>query len=94
MIRYKHTKYLHTDLTKVDRSVGKLIEPLITNVLDYPNVTALKDAFIEIIEHPKTHISKNKIFTYLDQLEHIRSLAKMQSFLTNIYCKSANLGLD
>lgn len=82
----------HPDLTKVDKSVGNSIEGLISSMNNL-TLEKLKEAFLQIIEDPNTNISQVKINKYKMDLARIYDKYRMQKFITNIYLKSANLGL-
>lgn len=82
----------YTDLTKIENSVGYSIESLVSN-LGSLTFNEIREAFLEIIEGEEITISQVKANKYRWDLERIHSMLDLQKFITNIYLRSANLGL-
>ena len=83
----------YPDLTKIEGSVGQKLEALIKTADSYETLEDLKKAFLSIINDPDCKISKAKKYGYTEDLKRMYSHQRMIQFITNVYLKSANLGL-
>ena len=84
----------YPDLTQEEGTVGQRLERLIQTVDQYETVDDLKDAFRTIINAKDTHISDRKKAGYEMDLGRLYNKQRMIQFLTNVYLKAANMGLD
>jgi len=82
------------DLTVIPdcKAVGPQLLPIIQKIDKY-NLNELKMELIKIMANPETTISPEKTYRYTNDMKHIYTLQRMQLFLTNIYCKSAGMGI-
>ncbi|MFW6311261.1 MAG: hypothetical protein ACOC1K_03395 [Nanoarchaeota archaeon] len=85
------------DLTRTpggEKSVGAKLEPIISNIGEYVNdPQGLKDAFFEILDDENTHVSEMKKREYINAISRMHDFRRISQYLTNIYFKSANMGL-
>ena len=83
----------YPDLTKIEGSVGQKLETLIKTADVYETLDDLKEAFLSVINDPDCKISKAKKYGYYEDVKKQYNYQRMIQFITNVYLKSANLGL-
>lgn len=89
----KNKERKYPDLTQEEGSLGQRLEKLIKTADIYETLDDLKNAFREIINAKDTHISDRKKAGYEKDIRRQYSIDGMRRFITNVYLKSANLGL-
>jgi hypothetical protein len=85
------------DLTRIEngKSVSKKLESLLVNANIYrKNPQGLRLEFFKIIKDPETHISKEKIQQYENDMSKKFTFNQISQFITNIYMRGAKLGLN